>query len=140
MELVDPYHPPATAIGPDVAPVARSIWAPLRWFPASLCLAFALIELAIGLLLPGYVAWLLWRFGMEPFELAAPEPGRMLGQILASALLALLAAMFGLAGARAWMRRRWAWAVIATLLSYLLMVAAVGLLTGIPSPRLPARP
>ena len=139
MESANPYEAPSTPIGPEVTPVRASPWAPLRWFPATLCLIFALMGGVMTVFLFGQLVYLPIRFGLRPFELASVRPGWMIAKMLGCGLIFGLAATVGVSGSRAWMRRRWIWAVVALILSYLIMAAGVALLGQTESPRLPER-
>ena len=140
MEEANLYQAPEASIRQPVENVRRSIWAPVRWLPAAWCVMMAGVGIIMAVLVPGMNVLLLIRYGLGPFELASQHPSWMIAKILSTALIAGTGAAISLSGARAWMRRRWKWAIVATILSYPILLAAANLMMNTNSPGLPSRP
>ena len=89
---------------------------------------------------PGHGCYVWHHAGMRPFEQVSRQPERLIARMLATGLIDGGAVLFAFSAARAWMRRRWIWAVVATLLAYPLIVVATALTTSTPRASLPALP
>ena len=140
MAAIDPYQAPATRIGPAVASATATRWASIRWFPAALCLIFALGAGLMAVVMFGMTMYALLLYGLWPFRWTAMHPARMIAQHLGSSALLGLGASFGVLGARSWMRRRWLRGVLGLVLCYVILIAGATLLGQTSPPRWPARP
>jgi len=124
----NPYQAPEASIQPPVEKVRGSIWASLRWLPAAWCVMMASGGFAMAILIPGLSLWVLLNRGWDPFKLAFHHPHWVLAKIVLLVPIAGTGAAISLFSARSWMRRRWKWAILATILSYAILVAAAFLL------------